>query len=178
MVYHGVDTTRNIIIKLTYQSDYEDENEFVGEGPSKRGLSAVESNQTLNNLDKNKPLRSWWKHFGKEMLSYDVLFDALFLNSRADDRFSLRVPLVAKIDYKGFRAIATAKIEIGVGYDIFPDLGFHNGNYRSSENSILKQELGYVGDVLNLKDNKTKNRQYGSVFENVPVSNYIKVYSY
>ena len=87
MVYHGVDTTRNIIIKLTYQSDYEDENDFVGEGPSNRGLSAVESNQTLNNLDKNKPLRSWWKHFGKEMLSYDVLFDALFLNSRADDRF-------------------------------------------------------------------------------------------
>lgn len=87
------------------------------------------------------------------MLSYDIMFDALFLNSRPGGHFSLRVPLVAKIDYKGFRAIATAFIQIGIGSGLPPDLGFDSGQYKSSDQ--LKQELGYVGDCLNLKDNKT-----------------------
>jgi hypothetical protein len=88
----------------------------------------------------------------------------------------LRVPLISKIDYKGFRAICTAFIPIGIDLSPVPVLGFDSGLYKSTDK--LKQELGYVGDCLNLKDNKTIKKTYGAVYENVPVSNYIKVYSY
>lgn len=40
------------------------------------------------------------------------MFDALFLNSKPDDSFRLRVPLVTLVDYKGFRAICIAHIQI------------------------------------------------------------------
>lgn len=46
-------------------------------------------------------------------MSLDVLFDALFLLSKPDqDHKKLRVPLSALIDYKGFRAVAIASIQI------------------------------------------------------------------
>ena len=46
------------------------------------------------------------------MLSFDIMFDALFLGSKPDGSFRLRVPLVARVDYKGFRAICIALIQI------------------------------------------------------------------
>lgn len=44
------------------------------------------------------------------MLSFDIMFDALLLGSKPDGSFRLRVPLVAKVDFKGFRAICIAFI--------------------------------------------------------------------
>ena len=38
--------------------------------------------------------------------------DALFLTTSIDSKYRIRVPLVAQIDYKGFRAIAVARIPI------------------------------------------------------------------
>lgn len=55
-----------------------------------------------------------WKQYGREFLSMDVMFDALFLLSKpeASYQYKLRVPLSALIDYKGFRALAIASIPI------------------------------------------------------------------
>ena len=118
--------------------------------------------------------RLWWKQFGKEMLSFDIVFDALLLRQKPDGSFRLRVPLVARVDYKGFRAICIAFIQISQSLN--PDLGFYGGVYNWNDDQ-LKQELSFVGDCLNLKDNRTKKK--GSyTFESVPVSNFIRVYSY
>ena len=53
-----------------------------------------------------------WKQFGREFLSLDVMFDTLYLLSKADSTHKLRVPLSAHVDYKGFRAVAIAAIPI------------------------------------------------------------------
>jgi hypothetical protein len=42
----------------------------------------------------------------------------------------------------------------------------------------LKQELSFVGDVLNLKENRINQKGQGAQFESVPVSFFIKVYNY
>jgi hypothetical protein len=47
-----------------------------------------------------------WKLFGRHFLSMDVMFDALFLLSKHDSDYKLRVPISALIDYKGFRCLA------------------------------------------------------------------------
>ena len=42
----------------------------------------------------------------------------------------------------------------------------------------LKQELVYVGAVLNLQENRINQKGQGAHFESVPVSFFIKVFSY
>lgn len=79
------------------------------------------------------------------------MFDALFLNSKPDDKIGLRVPLVTLVDYKGFRALCYARIEID--YTVQPVLGYFLEKY-TCEDEQLKLELRQVGDCLNLKDNK------------------------
>ena len=56
------------------------------------------------------------------------MFDALFLGSKPDGSFRLRVPLVARVDYKGFRALCIAFIQISQSLN--PDLGFYGGVYN------------------------------------------------
>jgi len=56
------------------------------------------------------PLRK--KAFSREFQSFETMFDALFLTSHVDSNYRFRVPLVAQVDYKGFRAIAVANIPI------------------------------------------------------------------
>ena len=50
--------------------------------------------------------------YGREFLSMDIMFDALFLLSKPEAIHKFRVPPAALIDYKGFRAIAIASIPI------------------------------------------------------------------
>ena len=75
--------------------------------------------------------RKLYKQFGREMLANDVIFDAILYSSTpktADKR--LRIPLTCMVDYKGFRAISIAHIEI---FDRQPTLGFvQGGNYNLS----------------------------------------------
>jgi hypothetical protein len=111
------------------------------------------------------------------MLSLDIMFDALFLNGRSDGSFRLRVPLVARVDYRGFRAIAYSSIPINNSMNVSPTLGFFGGVYSCNDEQ-LKSELGYVGDSLNLKDAKTMRKGQGNQFENVPVSSAIKIQAY
>jgi len=58
-----------------------------------------------------------WKLFGRQFLSMDVMFEALFVLSKADRPDSeggskLRVPISCLIDYKGFRCLAVGQIPI------------------------------------------------------------------
>jgi hypothetical protein len=53
-----------------------------------------------------------WKLYGREFLSLDVMFDTLYLLSKPDATYKLRVPLCAQVDYKGFRAVAIAAIPV------------------------------------------------------------------
>lgn len=61
------------------------------------------------------------------------------------------MPLVTLVDYKGFRALCIAYIQID--NTVQPALGFYQEKYSCQDES-LKQALRQVGDCLNLKDNK------------------------
>ena len=106
-------------------------------------------------------MRNAWKHFGREMLSLDIMFDSFFLNGRSDGNFRLRTPLCAMVDYRGFRALCYAAIPVNNSVNVMPALGFFQGEYRCVDES-LKDELGYIGDTLNLKDSKTLKKGYGN----------------
>ena len=57
------------------------------------------------------------------------------------------------VDYKGFRAIAIAYVEIVAHYK--PELGFFDGQYTYSKRmDRVYQDLRNVGIVLNLKENR------------------------
>ena len=56
-------------------------------------------------------------------------------------------------------------------------LGFKAGRYYVDDDHI-KDELGYVGDVLNIADNRTKKAGFSQQYEKVPVSNSIRIYKY
>ena len=119
------------------------------------------------------------KQFGRQLLSYDLLFDCLFFNSKQEGGSQLRVPLTCMVDYKGFRALCTAHIQIQ--QELGPQLGFvasNNAEPTYISKDSLKQELSYVGILLNLKDNRTRSVNYQQPFERVPVSNTIRVYNH
>jgi hypothetical protein len=131
---------------------------------------------TINNPGsepRNKE-RYWWKRFGKEFLSNDIMFDALFLNSKGEKQQCLRVPLSVMIDYKGFRAICIANIQIDCS--VQPALGYFGGGTYNCEDDQLKQQMREVGDCLNLKVNKILKKGYSQQFEVIPVSSNIKIY--
>lgn len=101
------------------------------------------------------------------------MFDALFLNSKPDDKLVLRVPLMTLVDYKGFRALCTAHVQID--NTVQPALGYFLDKYTCPDET-LKQELRQVGDCLNLKDNKIQKKGFSQQFEVIPVSSQIKIY--
>jgi len=115
----------------------------------------------------------------------DILFDALFLLSKAHSDYNLRVPLSVLIDYKGFRCLAIGLIGPPVPTQ---RLGFTDGNYRSDdhEGKDLKSAVSTVGDVLRLKDNVVRSTKAGAqaagrqnlTNEKVPLSCFVKVYSH
>ena len=97
-----------------------------------------------------------WKLFGRHFLSMDVMFDALFLLSKHDSDYKLRVPISALIDYKGFRCLAIGQIPILPQQG--PSVGFNKGHYVPPEPE-LKSAFAHVGDILQLKDNEVFSTQ-------------------
>lgn len=97
-----------------------------------------------------------WKLYGREFLSLDVMFDTLYLLSKSDATHKLRVPLASLVDYKGFRAIALGSIPIQP--QLGPSLGFYTDGKYVPHDIKLKQEFAYVGDVLNLKENRINQK--------------------
>ncbi len=64
------------------------------------------------------------KHFARERLSNDTLFEAIYICSSIESKVRIRIPLSCQIDYLGFRAIVIAvpPIEPDKGLS----LGFNN----------------------------------------------------
>ena len=94
------------------------------------------------------------KQFAREFLSFEVMIDALYLTTTIDSKYNIRVPLGAQVDYKGFRAIAVATIPISPKDGLV--LGFNSTGQFQMLDYQLKMEFKYIGEVLNLKDSKTK----------------------
>ena len=97
-----------------------------------------------------------WKYYGREFLSMDIIFDTLYLLSKPDSMHKLRVPLSSRVDYKGFRAVCIAGMPIQP--QLGPSLGFYTDGKYVPYDVKLKQELAYVGDVLNLKENRINQK--------------------
>lgn len=113
MIFYDEKLTKNIIIKLTHEGDVC--HEVSANLPvSKESIqTSFQDHSSFSGNMQGHPAkvdRYWRKQFGREHLSNDVIFDAIFLNSKPKESFRLRVPLTALIDYKGFRAMAIAKI--------------------------------------------------------------------
>jgi hypothetical protein len=89
----------------------------------------------------------------------DTLFDALFLLSKNDSDYKLRVPLSVLIDYKGFRCLAIGRIPILPKQE--PHLGFYNGIYVPPD-QVLRDAFANVGDLLRLKPNRVASNQNNS----------------
>ena len=97
-----------------------------------------------------------WKLYGREFLSMDVMFDTLYLLSKPDSTAKLRSPLSCLVDYKGFRALVVASIPITPIHG--PIIGFYQDGKYLPRDLKVKQELSYVGDVLNLKENRINQK--------------------
>ena len=52
------------------------------------------------------------KQFAREFNAAELFFDSLFMTSSVDSKYRLRCPLMCKVDYRGFRAIAIATMPI------------------------------------------------------------------
>ena len=136
------------------------------------------------------------KQFSREFNASDLFFDSLFMTSSIDSKYRLRCPLMCKVDYRGFRAIAIATMPIRPERGMA--LGFDSEGKLQQLDGQLRTELQDVGQVLNLSDYKTKVKKTlfdgksggggGTAsqhqlavevqqFESVPISNFIKVYS-
>jgi hypothetical protein len=115
------------------------------------------------------------KLFGRQFLSMDTMFDALFLYSKNDSKYKLRVPLASQIDYKGFRIIAISQIPILASQGA--SLGFHDGKYQQ-DNTELKSAKTNVGEILNLKEGDVFQPGLTQQISNVPCNYFIKVYNF
>ena len=123
-----------MIIKLTHPEDYieyslneEDQNaqtDRVDDGYNMANVSMLKNDDEMGK-------RQIMKQYSRELLSQDVIFDAILFNSSSGEELKrLRVPLTSMIDYKGFRAMAIAYVEIDT---LKPELGFKEGMYVSSK---------------------------------------------
>jgi len=144
--FYDSDKTHNIFIKLCHQDD-------------------------TSNQDPAHCLtdRSCWKHLGRELLSFDVLMDALLLT---DNDSTLRIPLSCLVSYKGFRAIAIAYSKVS-SFTSNPKVGFFHGNYYQDISESLKDQLSDIGLLLNLNDSNVETFQRKGL---VPLSKYLRIH--
>jgi len=92
-----------------------------------------------------------WKAYGREFQAYDILFDALFVLSKPQADYNLRVPLSCLIDYKGFRILAIGYTPLNEVLD--PVLGLSvDGTYREAILEGVTKQIPHIAEVLNIKD--------------------------
>mmetsp|Transcript_39106 Transcript_39106/g.37432 ORF Transcript_39106/g.37432 Transcript_39106/m.37432 type:complete len:186 (-) Transcript_39106:37-594(-) len=111
---------KNIIIKITHQGDQIYEDPPIQElGLSKASNLGTSMNNsqfvatTHNNNQNSDAFQNLkWKQYGREFHSLDIMFEVLYLLSKPESDYKLRVPVSALIDYKGFRALASGNIPI------------------------------------------------------------------
>jgi Clustered mitochondria len=131
------------------------------------------------------------KQYSREFNANERVFDAIYLTSNSEASYKVRNPLQVMIDYKGFRALATAVVPINPALGM--SLGFDIEGKLHNLDEKLKAELQYIADVLNLEETKTRVKKSNIVlvsslqeelkqevdiqlFEGLPLSNSIKVY--
>ena len=118
LMYYDPELTQNIIIKLTHQGEivktYNDSGSDWNNSMLKPQIDGISNQQSYlgeKEIDETTCSSMLVKQFGRQLLSYDLLFDCLFFNSKQGEGGSqLRVPLTCMVDYKGFRALCTAHI--------------------------------------------------------------------
>ena len=115
-----------MLIKLTYPTEYIEKSTSEIEDPTMSGEDVDETGRNFSEvLGKRDPInnasflkgesvkRQLWKQFSRELLSRDIIFDAIILSTPFKSKSErLRVPLSVMIDYKGFRAMAIGFVSI------------------------------------------------------------------
>jgi len=92
-----------------------------------------------------------WRTFGREFLSMDIMFDALFILSKPKSDYNLRVPLCCLVDYKGHRALVYGIIPLSESLE--PILGLsEDGIYHEANIAGVARQMPFIAEVLNLKD--------------------------
>ncbi len=92
-----------------------------------------------------------WKSYGREFLSMDIMFDALFILSKPKNDYNLRIPLSCLVDYKGHRAIVYGLISLNESLE--PILGLReDGTYHEATIHGVARQMPFIAEVLNLKD--------------------------
>jgi len=76
------------------------------------------------------------------------------LTSNNEASYKIRNPLQVMIDYKGFRALASAVVPINPAAGM--SLGFDMEGRLHNLDGKLKMELQYIAEVLNLEETKTR----------------------
>ena len=94
------------------------------------------------------------KQYARERLSLDTLFEAIYVTGTIESKVRMRVPLTCQVDYIGYRAIVVAIPPIDPEKGL--SLGFNQHGHFENTDYQLKNELKYVGDVLNLKESKSQ----------------------
>ena len=144
-----------MIIKLTHPMDYIDYslNEEDQNAINDRQSDDYKNPNVSILKDDDMGKRQLFKQYARELLSQDVIFDSILFNSSSGAELQrLRVPLTCMVDYKGFRAMAIASVELDT---MKPVLGFKEGIYVSARGMDgVYQDLRNIGIVLNLKENR------------------------
>lgn len=116
-----------------------------------------------------------WKMYGRQFLTMDILFDALFMLSKHEQEYKLRIPLSSLIDYKGYRCIAVGLVPIIPKQGV--SLGIQNKAYTLQSPNIRNQ-LSYVGEVLNVSNNSIAKNGNKYDPEMIPLGYMTKVYHF
>jgi hypothetical protein len=130
------------------------------------------------------------KQYAREFNANERIFDAIYLTSNAEASYKVRNPLQVLVDYKGFRALATAVMPINPKAGM--SLGFDSDGRLHVLDIKLRNELQNIAEVLNLDETKTRVKKSNIVlsaanedskvevdiqpFESLPISNFVKVY--
>lgn len=115
-----------MLIKLTFPTDCIEKSTSEIEDPTLSGEEVDDTargahdgqgrRDAVNNasfLKGESVKRQLWKQFARELLSRDIIFDAIMLSTPFKSKSErLRVPLSVMIDYMGFRAMAIGFVAI------------------------------------------------------------------
>ncbi len=130
------------------------------------------------------------KQYAREYNANERIFDAIYLTSNLEASYKVRNPLQVLVDYKGFRALATAVLPIDPKKGM--SAGFSSDGRLNLLDTKLKSELQNIAEVLNLEETKTRVKKSNidlqainednkvevdiQLFESLPISNFVKVY--
>lgn len=132
-----------------------------------------EKNILLRVVASDMELNSKWKMYKREFNSMDIFFDTLYILSKDEESFQLRVPLSCILDYKGFRCLAIGVVALD---NISLKLGLNVDNKFISEDKLVKI-LNDAGSILGLKEVRCLFKG-ATIHDTIPISTHIKIHAY